>query len=62
MRVLIVGGSGRIGRLLITLLFQEWDVLSAPVLYLSLYFKTNREAYYERVLNDPRLASPAGAP
>ncbi|MDR3087180.1 MAG: Fic family protein, partial [Azoarcus sp.] len=33
-------GNGRLGRLLITLLLCEQKVLSAPMLYLSLYFKT----------------------
>jgi Fic family protein len=40
-------GNGRLGRLLITLLLCEQKVLSAPMLYLSLYFKTWRARYYE---------------
>ena len=40
-------GNGRLGRLLITLYLCERDVLRVPLLYLSLYFKTNRTAYYE---------------
>jgi Fic family protein len=40
-------GNGRIGRLLITLLLCAEEALSAPMLYLSLYFKTNRDAYYD---------------
>jgi Fic family protein len=40
-------GNGRIGRLLITLLLIREKVLSDPILYLSLYFKQNREQYYE---------------
>ncbi|MBK7644468.1 MAG: Fic family protein [Planctomycetes bacterium] len=40
-------GNGRLGRLLITLLLVSEGVLQEPLLYLSLYFKTNREAYYE---------------
>jgi cell filamentation protein, protein adenylyltransferase len=40
-------GNGRIGRLLITLLLCEQKVLREPMLYLSLYFKTHREQYYE---------------
>ena len=39
-------GNGRIGRLLITLLLCEAGLLREPLLYLSLYFKQNREAYY----------------
>ncbi|MDR2129348.1 MAG: Fic family protein [Burkholderiaceae bacterium] len=40
-------GNGRLGRLLMTLLLCEQKVLSAPMLYLSLYFKTYRARYYE---------------
>jgi Fic family protein len=40
-------GNGRLGRLLITLLLCEQKVLRLPMLYLSLYFKTNRRQYYE---------------
>lgn len=46
-------GNGRLGRLLITLLLCEQKVLKAPMLYLSLYFKTHRRRYYE-LLNDIR--------
>jgi Fic family protein len=43
-------GNGRLGRLLVTLLLCGQDrVLSKPLLYLSLYFKRNRDAYYERL-------------
>lgn len=47
-------GNGRLGRLLITLLLCEHNVLSEPMLYLSLYFKTHRQYYYE-LLNTVRL-------
>jgi Fic family protein len=47
-------GNGRLGRLLITLLLCEQKVLREPMLYLSLYFKTCREHYYE-LLNNVRL-------
>jgi len=40
-------GNGRLGRLLITLILCEQGVLSQPLLYLSLYFKTHRRRYYE---------------
>ena len=40
-------GNGRVGRLLITLLLCHAGVLREPLLYLSLYFKQNRTAYYE---------------
>ena len=40
-------GNGRLGRLLITFLLCMEDALKEPILYLSLYFKTNRRYYYE---------------
>jgi Fic family protein len=42
-------GNGRVGRLLITLLLGREQVLSRPLLYLSLYFKRHRDIYYERL-------------
>jgi Fic family protein len=47
-------GNGRLGRLLITLLLCEQNVLREPMLYLSLYFKTHRRYYYE-LLDNVRL-------
>ena len=40
-------GNGRVGRLLITLLLCHSGLLRHPLLYLSLYFKENRDRYYE---------------
>ncbi len=40
-------GNGRVGRLLITLILCAEGILSEPLLYLSLYFKTHRQRYYE---------------
>ena len=40
-------GNGRVGRLLITLLLCHAGVLRDPLLYLSLYLKQRRDAYYE---------------
>jgi Fic family protein len=40
-------GNGRVGRLLITLLLCSDAVLSRPLLYLSLFLKRNRDAYYD---------------
>jgi Fic family protein len=46
-------GNGRIGRLLITILLEHWQLLSAPLLYLSLFFKRHRAEYY-RLLGEVR--------
>jgi Fic family protein len=40
-------GNGRVGRLLIPLLLCYEKALSKPLLYLSLYLKSNRETYYQ---------------
>ncbi|MEK7726924.1 MAG: Fic family protein, partial [candidate division KSB1 bacterium] len=40
-------GNGRLGRLLITFLLCAEGALSEPMLYLSLYFKQHRQAYYD---------------
>jgi len=42
-------GNGRVGRLLITLLLHHDGVLSEPLLYVSLYLKKHRAAYYEHL-------------
>jgi Fic family protein len=42
-------GNGRVGRLLITFLLCEQQVLQKPVLYLSHYFKRQRQQYYEQL-------------
>lgn len=42
-------GNGRLGRLLITLLLCSEGALNEPLLYLSLYFKQNRQSYYDRL-------------
>jgi len=42
-------GNGRIGRLLITFLLCEKQILTKPVLYLSHYFKRHRQSYYEHL-------------
>ncbi len=47
-------GNGRLGRLLITLLLCNNKILDEPILYLSLYLKQNRHAYYD-LLQEVRL-------
>ncbi len=47
-------GNGRLGRLLITFLLCSEGALSEPLLYLSLYFKTHRQQYYD-LLQQVRL-------
>jgi Fic family protein len=47
-------GNGRVGRLLITLLLCENKALKEPMLYLSLFFKTHRQMYYD-LLNRVRF-------
>lgn len=42
-------GNGRLGRLLITFLLCENQILKQPLLYLSYYFKKNRLEYYDRL-------------
>ena len=42
-------GNGRLGRLLITFLMCERGILREPLLYLSLFFKQNRQAYYDHL-------------
>jgi Fic family protein len=42
-------GNGRLGRLLITFILCIEGVLKEPLLYLSLYFKANRDTYYHHL-------------
>lgn len=44
-------GNGRIGRLLITFLLCNNNVISKPVLYLSYYFKKNHAEYYDKLMS-----------
>ena len=43
-------GNGRIGRLLLTLMLIEKDLLRQPLLYLSAYFEKHRHEYYDLLL------------
>lgn len=45
-----VDGNGRIGRLLLSLLLSEWNLLPLPLLYLSAYFYRHRQDYYDLLL------------
>jgi len=44
-------GNGRVGRLLITFILVHDNILKRPLLYLSYYFKRNRQEYYDRLNN-----------
>lgn len=44
-------GNGRIGRLLITLLLMQHNLLPSPLLYLSAFFEATREEYYKQLYN-----------
>jgi Fic family protein len=43
-------GNGRMGRLLITFLLCEKQILQKPLLYLSYYLKAHRAEYYDRLM------------
>jgi Fic family protein len=43
-------GNGRIGRLLISLLLVDWNLLPLPLLYLSAFFEQNRKDHYRLLL------------
>jgi Fic family protein len=43
-------GNGRMGRMLIPIFLYEKNLLSEPVFYLSEYFESKRDIYYERLL------------
>jgi Fic family protein len=42
-------GNGRVGRLLITFLLCQQEILNRPLLYLSYYLKAHRAEYYDRL-------------
>ncbi len=44
-------GNGRLGRLLITFMLCEKELLNKPLLYLSLFFKEHRTHYYEHLMD-----------
>jgi Fic family protein len=50
-------GNGRSGRLLVTLLLCAWDLLPAPLLYLSAFFEAQRAEYYDCLLEVSRTGA-----
>ena len=42
-------GNGRIGRMIIGLLVEHWNLLDQPILYLSIAFKRRQGEYYARL-------------
>lgn len=42
-------GNGRIGRLLISALLEQWGLLPEPLMYLSSYLKQHQGEYYRRL-------------
>ncbi len=42
-------GNGRVGRLLLAILIQEWCALSNQWLYMSAYFDANKDEYIDRL-------------
>lgn len=43
-------GNGRVGRLLLALMITKWCGLSNQWLYMSEYFETNKDEYFDRLL------------
>jgi len=45
----VLDGNGRLGRLLITFLLCEKQIMQRPLLYISYFFKKYRAEYYDRI-------------
>lgn len=43
-------GNGRLGRMLIPLFLWQMELIHQPMFYISGYFESNREKYYDRLL------------
>ena len=44
-------GNGRVGRLLLSILLANWNLLPTPLLYLSAFFEKHRKQYSELLLS-----------
>lgn len=44
-------GNGRLGRLIVTLMLVDKEIIDRPLLYLSLFFKEHKQKYYELLMN-----------
>lgn len=42
-------GNGRVGRMLIAMLLAHWELLTSPLLYLSVFFRERQREYYDRL-------------
>ncbi len=51
-------GNGRIGRLLIAMLLEDWGLLDEPLLAISTYLKQHQQAYYRGLAS---IRSPVGS-
>lgn len=43
-------GNGRLGRMLVPLFMWQHGFIGAPMFYISAYFESRRDAYYDRLL------------
>ena len=53
-------GNGRVGRMLIALLLDHWQLLSSPLLYISGYLKERQSDYYQHLESVRRLGDWGG--
>lgn len=47
-------GNGRMGRMLVPLFLHQTGLIQSPMFYISAYFESNRDEYYERLLKVSR--------